>query len=97
MAGDDQFGRKVIVFSACHLPCRDELSHDKLLRSAFIVIYFVEPLESTIYSLNCWYAMSLQYLAACYVSDDFYNAGAVAQILTFIKFDFFHSYHLNES
>lgn len=31
MAGDDAYGRKVIVFSACKLPPKTELDHDRLL------------------------------------------------------------------
>jgi Rho GTPase-activating protein 1 len=31
VAGDDAYGRKVIVFSACNLPPREELDHQKLL------------------------------------------------------------------
>ena len=30
--GDDTYGRKVIVFSACNMPPREDLDHKKLLR-----------------------------------------------------------------
>ncbi|ELU18753.1 hypothetical protein CAPTEDRAFT_229318 [Capitella teleta] len=32
VAGDDAFGRKVIVFSSCRLPPRDEIDHQRLLK-----------------------------------------------------------------
>lgn len=31
LAGDDNFGRKIVVISACKLPPRSELDHAKLL------------------------------------------------------------------
>ncbi len=31
VAGDDKFGRKVIVFSACRLPNSDQINHERLL------------------------------------------------------------------
>jgi len=36
VTGDDTYGRKVIVFSACNLPPREELDHQKLLRFSLI-------------------------------------------------------------
>lgn len=32
LAGDDPYGRKVIVFSSCRLPPREELDHQRLLK-----------------------------------------------------------------
>jgi len=31
LLGDDAYGRKVIVLSACRLPAREEIDHEKLL------------------------------------------------------------------
>lgn len=51
MAGDDAYGRKVIVFSACKLPPKTEVDHDRLLEymrqiidpvveNDYIIVYF---------------------------------------------------------
>jgi len=31
LLGDDAYGRKVIVLSACRLPARQDIDHEKLL------------------------------------------------------------------
>jgi len=31
LSGDDAYGRKVIVLSACRLPAREDIDHEKLL------------------------------------------------------------------
>jgi len=31
LLGDDAYGRKVIVLSACRLPAREDIDHEKLL------------------------------------------------------------------
>uniref|UniRef100_A0A8C7WZB2 CRAL-TRIO domain-containing protein n=1 Tax=Oryzias sinensis TaxID=183150 RepID=A0A8C7WZB2_9TELE len=57
VAGDDNFGRKVIVFSACRMPPQHELDHHKLLmylkatldqyvESDYTLIYFHHGLTS---------------------------------------------------
>ncbi|KAJ8413137.1 hypothetical protein AAFF_G00107190 [Aldrovandia affinis] len=57
VAGDDNFGRKVIVFSACRMPPHHELDHHKLLQylkhtldqyveSDYTLIYFHHGLTS---------------------------------------------------
>lgn len=57
MAGDDVFGRKVIVFSACKLPPKTELDHARLLEymrhtldqyveNDYIIVYFHHGMTS---------------------------------------------------
>jgi len=57
VAGDDKFGRKVVIFSACKLPSNKLLDHRKLLRYAkatldryvandYILVYFHHGLKS---------------------------------------------------
>lgn len=57
LAGDDTYGRKVVVVSACRLPPREELDHQKFLRylkhlldqyveSDYTVVYFHYGLNS---------------------------------------------------
>ena len=57
VAGDDKFGRKVIIFSACKLPSNKILDANKLLRylkstldryvtSDYILVYFHHGLRS---------------------------------------------------
>jgi len=37
VVGDDAVGRKIIVVSACKLPCNKEVDHPRLLRFLFII------------------------------------------------------------
>jgi len=55
-SGDDTFGRKVIVFSACNLPPRAELDHQKLLRFLFDLC---TPCESIFLSCEVSWTITL--------------------------------------
>jgi len=66
VTGDDAYGRKVIVFSACNLPPREDLDHQKLLRFHILTLpwFFVELFPaflSLLVSMNAFHFASVWY------------------------------------
>jgi len=58
--GDDTYGRKVIVFSACNMPPREDLDHKKLLRCDISVeTHSCVLLLSTIFWFNMFPGVDL--------------------------------------
>ncbi|XP_022255730.1 rho GTPase-activating protein 8-like isoform X2 [Limulus polyphemus] len=74
IAGDDSYGRKVIVISACKLPSNKELNHAKFLRYLmFTLDQFVENDYTLVYfhhGLNSKNKPSLGWLWAAYKAFD---------------------------
>ncbi|XP_022241435.1 rho GTPase-activating protein 1-like [Limulus polyphemus] len=74
VAGDDSYGRKVIVISACKLPSNKELNHAKFLRYLMYTLdQFVESDYTLVYfhyGLNSRNKPSLSWLWAAYKAFD---------------------------
>ena len=63
LAGDDAYGRKVIVLSACRLPAREDIDHEKLLMSvaAFspVCCFYCKHIIISSVTITKWYALMI--------------------------------------
>jgi len=51
VSGDDAYGRKVIVLSACRLPAREHIDHENFLMlvyNIFILLFRITPTEQAV-------------------------------------------------